>query len=60
MAKVRCSHCGHITKFEEGQETVFCERCGFEMRIHYEVEKIEGDPVSFLLKRAELGDKTTK
>jgi len=54
MPQVRCPNCGHTTGFAEGMEKVFCEMCDYEMTIHYKVEKIVGDPVSYLLvKRAE-------
>lgn len=53
MPKARCPHCGHITPFNEGDEEVTCERCDYKMTVHYKIEKIEGDPVSFLLKLAE-------
>lgn len=62
MPKVRCPHCGEITEFTEGEEKVVCERCDYEMTIHYKIEKVEGDPVSFLLKRAQtnVDDLTAK
>lgn len=52
MPKARCSHCGHVTGFAEGMTEVYCECCDFKMTIRYKVEKIEGDPVSYLLNRS--------
>lgn len=58
--KVRCPHCGHVTKAVQGVEEVACERCGYKITIHYKLEKIEGDPVSFLLKRASSDNNESK
>lgn len=58
--KIRCPKCGHVTKAVQGVETVTCERCNYPMTIHYKVEKIEADPVSFLLQRATSDNKDIK
>ena len=59
MPKVNCPKCGFVTEFIEGDEKVQCERCAYPMTLHYKIEKIEGSPVSYLLKRAksDLGAK---
>jgi predicted amidophosphoribosyltransferase len=49
-----CPDCGHKTHYTEGVENVFCKCCGREMKFKYFIEKIEGDPVTWLLNRAEL------
>jgi ribosomal protein S27AE len=51
--KAICPECGEETGFAEGTKEVYCMRCDYKMKITYKVEKIEGDPLSFLLKRAE-------
>ena len=60
MPKVKCPKCGVETGFAEGMETVYCMRCDYKMTIHYKLEKIEGDPVSYLLKRASTTPDTAK
>jgi uncharacterized Zn finger protein (UPF0148 family) len=53
MLKAKCPKCGTETPYAEGTEEVYCMLCDYKMTITYKVEKIEGDPVSYLLKRAQ-------
>lgn len=53
MPKAKCPKCGTETPFAEGMEEVYCMLCDYKMKVTYKIEKIEGDPVSYLLKRAE-------
>ena len=54
--KATCPKCGKETPFAEGMETVYCMWCDYKMTITYKIEKIEGNPVSFLLKRAGMSE----
>jgi predicted amidophosphoribosyltransferase len=56
MPQTYCPDCGHKTRYTEGVENVCCKRCGRSMSFKYSIEKIEGDPVTWLLHRAELND----
>lgn len=49
-----CPECGHSTRYTEGVESVTCKQCGYELKFKYSIEKIEGDPVTWLLHRAGL------
>lgn len=50
--KVKCPKCGYVSTFNLGDEVVRCERCNYKMKVHYKLEKIKGDPVTYLLDRA--------
>lgn len=52
MVKVQCPKCGKPVDVPEGREVYYCKECGYRLTISYTLEKIEGDPVSYLLKRA--------
>jgi predicted amidophosphoribosyltransferase len=54
MPQTYCPDCGHQTRYTEGIENVFCKQCGREMTFKYSIEKIEGEPVTWLLKHAGL------
>jgi hypothetical protein len=52
LPEAKCPECGKLIGYAEGMETVYCMWCDYKMTITYKVEKIEGDPVSYLLKRS--------
>ncbi len=54
MPKFECPKCGKPVTIPEGRTEPFwyCPTCGYRMTITYKIEKIDGDPISFLMKRA--------
>ena len=54
MPLTYCPDCGHNNRYVEGIEKIFCKRCGRKIEFQYSIEKIEGDPVTYLLNRAAL------
>jgi hypothetical protein len=54
MPQTYCPDCGHNTRYVEGVDSVICKQCNRLMTFKYTIEKIEGDPVTWLLHRAEL------
>ncbi len=50
--KAKCPNCGRPTPYKEGVEKADCIWCNYKIKITYKIEKIEGNPVSYLLKRA--------
>ena len=55
MPTFECPKCGKPVSIPEGRKDSFwyCPHCGYCMTITYKIEKVDGDPVSFLLKRAQ-------
>jgi hypothetical protein len=60
LPQTYCPDCGHNTHYVEGVDSVACKRCGRLMSFKYSIEKIEGDPVTWLLHRAKFASNNRK
>lgn len=56
MPKTNCPKCEKEITFKEGVEQIWCPKCGYRLTVHYKIEKIVGDPVSYLMKRSNEPD----